>query len=222
MQAVQPPIPPSPPPPAPLIRRTPVAAKAAAIAVLAVVFARSFSRAEGPDWAAAGTLGMMVTACFFARSDSRARMRVPAGLLACAAMVAAFYRYGAGSFALPAAVPDLDVLALAGVGLAAAGASLYLGLWEAGARDRLTALGLLSAAAAMLFLAACSLRLPAGAAWPIGVRAIMASDATSFVSSGGPWRWGGLLVLGLVWRALRRRAARRPSAQKAPILNWNR
>jgi len=208
-----PPVPASPP-----HRRLVVKLVAAAVGL--AVMARLWHGADRPDWAAAGVFAAAAAAFGLAQGGWRAWAKGLASGLSGAGMAAAFYRFGVGAFAWPAHMPDLEVFILVGLGLAAAAAGFYLGVWTP---DRRTAGGLMAGAGALLLLAACSLLLPPGAAWLHGVRTMAALQGRQFVVSGGLWRWGavsGLVLAGLfLWR---RQPPVLRSDQKGPILNWNR
>jgi hypothetical protein len=206
-----------PPVPAPPQHRR-LVVKFAAAAVGLAVMARLWHGTGRPDWAAGGVFAAAAAAFCLAQDGWRAWTKGLASGLAGAGMAAAFYRFGVGAFAWPAQTPDLEVFILAGLGLAAAAAGFYLGVWTP---DRRTAGSLMAGAGALLLLAACSLWLPPGAAWLHGVRAVGARQGRQFVASGGLWRWGavlGLILAGLFLRRMQSGVAR----SKAPRLNWNR
>lgn len=187
---------PAPAPAAPT-RRGSLAWRLAGTAGCLVGFGRLWLRVCNPDWAAAGAFFAAAGALIFARTASRPRTRGMAAIFSCAIMAAAFYRYGAGSFALPPGQLGPGAWAFAGLGLAAMGASLFFGLRQEDLRRRGMAQSLLCGGAVFLFLAACSLRLPPGAGWLHGVCSAVTSDWKAFLASGGAWRWGPLFLLWL-------------------------
>ena len=228
------PPPPPPPPPVPLAvkaappPRIPLGGRITAGAVFLALSAWFWLQSCPADWAACGWAAAALAGYAMACPGLRLAVRRSAGLLACVVMLAAFYRYGLGAFALPSPMPDLLALVLGGLGAATAAAAYYLGAWEAEPADRSLSLGLAAASAVLLFLAAVILRLPPQSLG-IGVVAdAVLADGRTFLDSAGPWRWGGLLALTtatLVWvhksvpAAFNRRVEK---ANKANVANWNR
>jgi len=207
-----------PPLPAPARHRQ-LVVKVVAALVAAAVLARLWHGTVRSDWAAAGIFAAAAAAFCIAQAGWRPWLRGAVAALALAGMAAAFYRFGAGAFAWPAQTPDLEVFILSGLGLAAAWAGFYLGVWTL---DRMAAAGLTAGSGALLFLAALSLLLPPEAAWLHGVRAIAVLQGRQLAASGGLWRWGALLALALAGLALWRRQSLVRRAAKGPLMNWNR
>ncbi|MEK7859065.1 MAG: protein kinase [Elusimicrobiota bacterium] len=191
---------------------------------VAAVFGRHWARIATLDWAAAALAAAMVSSAFFS-PDLRRSWHRALSLAAYAAMAAFLYRYGLRQSWAPRAMPGLEVLIGAGLGLACGGCALFLGLGDAKARERSLALALLWGSFLVLLGAACALPLPAEVAWTDGVPAILRLDWGVFLSSGGPWRWGGVAVVYAAWRIVRL-SAPKPTASKTgappPVLNWNR
>ncbi|MBI5241486.1 MAG: serine/threonine protein kinase [Elusimicrobia bacterium] len=201
-----------------LPKNRPLAVKVVSGVVAAAVLARLWRQACGADWAAAGAFAALAAA-FVAATSWRLWVRVCAAALLLAFMTAAFWRFGLGAWALPARLPELETLILCGLALAAAGAGLYLGLWTP---DRHTSWGLILGAAALLLPAALSEHALKGQSWGAGVRVAAALQWREFVSSGGLWRWGGMLGLSWAGLFLWRRHSRQSLKGKGPLMNWNR
>ncbi|HBT61723.1 MAG TPA: hypothetical protein DEB40_08265, partial [Elusimicrobia bacterium] len=205
-------------PPAPVARRNPLAAKLVAGTAFLLVFGRHWRGPGSADWAAAALFASGAVAYLFFQIDLAVFRRRASSFLGCAVVVLCAWFYGAAG--LSRGLP-LDVLVLAGVGMVAIGASLFVGLWNEAKSDLFVAAGLVVAGAAMLILAAASQSLPEATPWVSAISARLRGDWAIFVSSGGLWRWSGLLVLGLAWRMRRRRASGRPAWDRM-IVNWNR
>jgi hypothetical protein len=200
-----------------LPQNRPLVVKIVSGVVAAAVLARLWRQTCGADWAAAGAFSA-AAAVYVATRGWRLSVRGGLAGLGLAFMAAAFWRFGFGAFVLPAGVPELETIILFGLGLAAAGAGFYLGLWT---QDRRTASGLICGAAALLLLAALSVQGPSQESWTAGVRAASSAQWLEFRVCGGLWRWGavaGLSAAGIfLWRRHYHRAR-----GKGPLLNWNR
>jgi len=226
--------PPPPPPQVPLAVKTapppriPLGGRITACAVFLALSAWFWLQSCPADWAACGWAAAALAGYAMACPGLRLVVRRSAGLLACVVMLAAFYRYGLGAFALPSPMPDLLALVLGGLGAATAAAAYYLGAWEAEPTDRSLSLGLAASSAILLFLAAVILRLPPQSLGIGAVADAVLADGRTFLDSAGPWRWGGALGLAtatLIWVHKSVPAAfnrRTDKANKANVANWNR
>jgi serine/threonine protein kinase len=198
-------------------RNRPLMVKIVSGVVAAAVLARLWRQTCGADWAAAAVFAA-AAAAYVATRPWRLLVRGGIAGLALAFMAAACWRFGLGAFVPPSGVPELETLILFGLGLAAAGAGFYLGLWT---QDRRTAAGLICGASASLLLAALSVQGPPQESWSAGVRAAASAQWLEFGASGGLWRWGAVAGLSAAGIFLWRRHYQR-SRGKGPLLNWNR
>lgn len=216
---------PPPPPPIPAHQKdASPAAQAIFWLFFITVFGLPWRRAVGADWLAAEiAAGAALGGLFFL--DLRPWLKKISGLALFCAMMICVRFIGRAQGTAAADSPPFEVLVPTGFGLAAGLAALYLGLGASSRSERGWAAGLVLSAAAALTLAGLSMRQavsPAGAT----LSGILASEWNSWISTGGPRRWAGPVVLSAVAALLRYSrgeplwgAAARP---KAAILNWNR
>lgn len=183
------------------------------IGAAALVYPWRLAVAE--DWIA-GTAFLAAFPALLTVGDRGAGWRKAAGAALWLGALACLFRRMGGEWR----TPTLETLIAAGFGATASGGAVYLGLWGTDKDEILWSRILAPLGGVLLAAAALTWPAPETASWTGFLSTESARVWGKWMSTGGAWRWGGVLALSAAFGAARRL---KTVEQKKPgrKLNWN-